>query len=128
MATAMPQFEQLKQKYRPVFETMSSFGVEVQDVHAESGKLFLKAVAPSELVKNRIWDSIKSVDPTYSDLVHDIQATSAEHMYTIKAGDTLSKISKHFYGDANEYMKIAKANNIGDPDKIQVGTTIVVPV
>lgn len=128
MATAMPQLEQLKEKYRRVFETMSTFDVEVQDVHAQEGKLFLKALAPSELVKNRIWDSIKQVDATFSDLVHDIQAKSAEHKYTIKSGDTLSKISKHFYGDANKYMKIAKANNIADPDKIQAGATIIIPV
>lgn len=128
MATAMPQLEQLKEKYRHVFDIMSTLEVEVQDVHVDGGKLFLKVLAPSELVKNRVWDSIKQVDPTYSDLVHDIQAKTVEHRYTIKSGDTLSKISKHFYGDANKYMKIANANNIADPDKIQAGATIIIPV
>lgn len=128
MATALPQLEQLKEKYRRVFDTMSTFDVELQDVHVDGGKLFLKALAPSELVKNRIWDSIKQADPNYPDLVHDIQAKTTEHRYTIKAGDTLSKISKHFYGDASKYMKIANANNIADPDKIQAGATIIIPV
>ncbi len=128
MATAMPQLEQLKEKYRRVFDTMSTFDVEVLDVHVAGGKLFLKVLAPSELVKNRIWDTIKQVDPTYADLAHDIQAKGAEHMYTIKPGDTLSKISKHFYGDAGKYMKIAQANNIADSNKIQAGATIVIPV
>src|SRR5512146_566292 len=128
MATAMPQLERLKDKYRRVFDTMSTFAVEVQDVHVEGGKLFLKALAPSELVKNRIWDSIKQVDPTYADLVHDIQANAGHHKYPIPPGDTLSKISKHVYADANQYMKIAKANNIANPDKIQAGATIIIPV
>ena len=44
-----------------------------------------------------------------------------EQTYTVKAGDNLSKISKLFYGDANQYPKIAKANNLADPDKIKVG-------
>ena len=30
--------------------------------------------------------------------------------YTVKSGDTLSKISKEFYGDANQYNKIFEAN------------------
>ena len=44
-----------------------------------------------------------------------------DQTYTVKAGDNLSKISKLFYGDANQYPKIAKANNLPDPDKIKVG-------
>ena len=44
--------------------------------------------------------------------------------YTVKAGDNLSKISKEFYGDPNEYMKIFYANRdkLSDPDKIQVAS------
>ncbi|HKO59658.1 MAG TPA: LysM peptidoglycan-binding domain-containing protein, partial [Pyrinomonadaceae bacterium] len=49
--------------------------------------------------------------------------------YTVKPGDTLSKISKQFYGDANEYMRIFYANKdtLKDPDKIQVGQELNVP-
>jgi nucleoid-associated protein YgaU len=47
----------------------------------------------------------------------------------VKAGDTLSKISKQYYGDANEYMRIFYANRdkLRDPDKIQVGQQLIVP-
>jgi nucleoid-associated protein YgaU len=47
----------------------------------------------------------------------------------VQAGDTLSKISKHFYGDANKYMKIYDANRdqLSDPNKIQVGQVLHVP-
>ena len=49
--------------------------------------------------------------------------------YTVKAGDTLSKISKQFYGDADEYMRIFYANRdqLNDPDKIQVGQQLAIP-
>ncbi|MGI8836725.1 MAG: LysM peptidoglycan-binding domain-containing protein, partial [Pyrinomonadaceae bacterium] len=49
--------------------------------------------------------------------------------YTVKAGDTLSKISKQQYGDANEYMGIFYANRdkLKDPDKIQVGQQLTIP-
>lgn len=49
--------------------------------------------------------------------------------YTIKSGDTLSKIAKEHYGDANAYTKIFEANRevIGDPDKIFPGQQIRIP-
>ena len=49
--------------------------------------------------------------------------------YTVKAGDTLSKIAKQFYGDAGKYMKIfdAKKGLLKDPDKIQVGQELAIP-
>lgn len=49
--------------------------------------------------------------------------------YTIVAGDTLSKIAKQFYGDANKYPLLFEANRevIKDPNKIYVGQTIRVP-
>ena len=72
---------------------------------------------------------IKSVDPTYSDLQHQIATTGgADQPYTIQSGDNLSKISKLFYGTPNKYQKIADANNIADPDKIRAGQSINIPV
>lgn len=49
--------------------------------------------------------------------------------YTIQSGDTLSKIAKEHYGDANAYNKIFEANRevIGDPDKIYPGQQIRIP-
>lgn len=120
--------ETLKAKYQPVVDVMQQFGTEIHNFHVQDGKLFLKATAPSELAKNRIWDAIKRVDPSFADLTHQIDAKPGEQKYTIKPGDTLSKISKQFYGDANQYMKIAKANGIANPDKIQAGATLTIPV
>ena len=48
-------------------------------------------------------------------------------MYIVKSGDNLSNISKSFYGTAGEYTKIAQANNISNPDKIQVGQKLKIP-
>jgi nucleoid-associated protein YgaU len=49
--------------------------------------------------------------------------------YTVQKGDTLSKISKQFYGDANKYKKIFDANRdqLKDPDKIQPGQVLRIP-
>nr|MBA3806640.1 LysM peptidoglycan-binding domain-containing protein [Acidobacteriota bacterium] len=49
--------------------------------------------------------------------------------YTVKSGDTLSKISKQFYGDSDDYMRIFYANRetLNDPNKIQVGQKLNIP-
>ncbi|MFN3596318.1 MAG: peptidoglycan-binding protein LysM [Rubricoccaceae bacterium] len=56
-------------------------------------------------------------------------ASASAQFYTIKSGDTLSKIAKEFYGDANAYDKIFEANRevIGHPDKIYPGQQIRIP-
>lgn len=54
---------------------------------------------------------------------------SAARKYTVQPGDALSKISKQFYGDANQYMKIFDANKdkLSDPDKIRAGIELSIP-
>ena len=50
-------------------------------------------------------------------------------VYTVESGDTLSHIALHYYGSAgrSSYMKIAEANGIDDPNKIQVGQRLKIP-
>jgi nucleoid-associated protein YgaU len=128
----MADLEQLKQKYAPVIESIQRFGeygATLDAVDLDGEKLHIKAEVPSTVVANRVWDYIKQVDPTYADLHHEIATTGgAEQPYTIKAGDTLSAISKLFYGNANKYPEIAKANGIADANTIRVGTAINLPV
>ena len=49
--------------------------------------------------------------------------------YTVKAGDSLSKIAKEFYGEANKYNQIFEANQpmLKDPDKIYPGQVLRIP-
>ena len=49
--------------------------------------------------------------------------------YTVKPGDTLSKIAKEFYGEANKYNQIFEANKpmLKDPDKIYPGQVLRIP-
>jgi nucleoid-associated protein YgaU len=49
--------------------------------------------------------------------------------YTVVAGDNLSKISKHYYGDPNQYMKIFDANKpmLSNPDRIYPGQKLRIP-
>lgn len=49
--------------------------------------------------------------------------------YTVQKGDTLSKIAKDFYGNANKYHQIFEANKpmLKDPDKIYPGQVLRIP-
>ena len=53
----------------------------------------------------------------------------AAQFYTVVKGDTLSKIAKEFYGNANEYPRIFEANKpmLTHPDKIYPGQNLRIP-
>jgi nucleoid-associated protein YgaU len=118
--------QELKNKYQPVADFMSGHGFLVQHFHVENGKVVLTAEAPTEYLKNQAWDEIKKVDAGFADLQHNLTVGSGA-MYVVKSGDNLSKISKSFYGNPNEYTKIAQANGISNPDKIQIGQELKIP-
>ena len=117
--------------------------IQFLNLHVENNKLFIKGIAPSESAKNKFWDQIKLVNPSADDITADISVDTGRAVgaaagggqglggqtYTVKAGDTLSKISREFYGSPNEYMRIFYANRdkLRDPDLIQVGQQLVIP-
>ena len=47
--------------------------------------------------------------------------------YTVKSGDTLWDIAVSHYGDGRQYRKIASANNIADPNRIDAGLELTIP-
>lgn len=133
----MPTFDELKAKYQTALDVVQKQQVSVHNLHLQDGKLFIKGTAPSLDAANKVWDEIKRINPRLDDITADFpvdasrQQRSAQRLstYTVKAGDTLSKISKEVYGSPNQYMKIFEANKdqLSDPDKIQVGQELKIP-
>ena len=132
----MASLEELKTKYAPALKKIEEQGVRLQNLHIQDNKLFIKGAAPTDAAKNEVWTAFKSVDRTYGDLTADITIDPClpppkpkEQAYTVQSGDTLSKISKQFYGDANRYMKIFDANKdqLKDPNTIKPGQTLRIP-
>ncbi len=139
---AQQRFNELKQRYQTVLTTADNEHIQFLNLHVQDNKLFIKGIAPSEDAKNKFWDQIKLVNPNADDITADLSVDSSRAVgaaagggqgsgqtYEVKSGDNLSKISKQFYGDANEYMRIFYANRdtLKDPDKIQVGQHLVIP-
>lgn len=135
----MASFDDLKAKYQSVLQVIQTQQVHMKNLHMEGSKLVMKGVAPSQDAANAVWNEIKRINPAADDISADFpidtnlktaqpQASSA-NIYVVKAGDTLSKISKQFYGNANDYMKIFDANRdkLSDPNKIQPGQELKIP-
>ncbi len=57
------QFETLKQKYQPVLDKIQQEGAQLLNVNMDGNQLYVKAIAVSEVSKDRIWNAIKAVDP-----------------------------------------------------------------
>lgn len=143
----MDRLEELKNKYQAALATIQQKGVKLTHLHVQDNKLFIQGAAPSEQVKDEVWNQIKAADASYSDLTCDLtvdpslapqqtQAAaasaggqSATRTYKVQSGDTLSKIAKDFYGNANEYNRIFEANRdkLESPDKIRPGQELVIP-
>ncbi len=66
--------------------------------------------------------------PDFSD-VQSGSSSTAVKIYEVKSGDTLSKIAKAEYGNANDYMIIFEANKdiLKDPNKIYPGQKLKIP-
>lgn len=72
--------------------------------------------------------NVHSVEHVNDNITVDAPAEEARY-YTVKSGDTLSKISKEMYGDANRYNEIFEANQpmLSSPDRIYPGQMLRVP-
>ncbi len=129
----MADFEQLKAKYQSVIDVAKAQGVSLKNVNIEGDKLLIRGAAPNQDIKNAVWEQIKKVDAKYADLTADISIDSSlpvpTRIHEVASGETLSKIAKQYYGDANKYMKIFDANKdqLKDPDKIRVGQKLKIP-
>ena len=88
-------------------------------------------VAPDQATKEKIalcCGNVAGVAKVNNMMSVDQSAPEATY-YTVVSGDTLSKISKPNYGDANKYMVIFEANKpmLSAPNKIYPGQVLRIP-
>ena len=124
----------LRDKYNHAIQTAKGFGMQ-GSADERDGKLHLHGTVQTQDQANKIWDAIKTVPSWQQEVVADIKAAGApagsqtQLTYTVKAGDTLSKIAKEHLGNANAYMDIFNENKdqLSDPDKIKPGQVLKIP-
>src|SRR5689334_21739726 len=126
----------LRDKYAAAIDTAKSVRMQ-GSADERDGKLHFHGTTASQSGANKIWDAIKTLPGWSRDIVADIKAApgasaavgatasgaadQSQRTYTVKAGDTLSKIAKEMVGDANSYMDIFNANKdqLHDPNQIK---------
>jgi len=127
----------LRDKYAYAIQTAKGFRMQGA-AEERDGKLHFHGTVESQDEANKIWDAIKTIPDWQQDVVADIKATGTgasagssghERTYTVKAGDTLSKIAKDMLGSANAYMDIFNANRdqLNDPNVIKPGQVLKIP-
>jgi nucleoid-associated protein YgaU len=128
----------LREKYNHAIQTAKGFRME-GSADERDGKLHFKGTVKNQDEANRIWDAIKTVPEWRNDIIGDIRvvenapapaaASAAATTYTVKAGDTLSKIAQQLLGSASAYTAIFEANRdqLTDPDKIKPGQVLKIP-
>ena len=121
----------LRDKYNHAIQTAKGLHME-GSAQERDGKLYFTGMVKNQDEVNTIWDAIKTVPDWRNDIIGEIKidpnAPQVE-TYTVKAGDTLSKIAREHLGDANAYIKIFNANKdqLSDPDKIKPGQVLKIP-
>ena len=96
-----------------------------------SATVTVMGVAPDQQTREKIVLCCGNVSGVshVDDQMSVLETYDESRWYTVVRGDTLSKISKEFYGDANKYMKIFEANKpmLSHPDKIYPGQMLRLP-
>lgn len=121
-----------------LLKVVQQMGFQVEDlsVRVDGDKATVKGKARSQEDREKIvllignHEGIASVDDQLT-VGGAAPAASAGpgQFYTVQPGDTLSKIAKQHYGDANAYMQIFEANRplLKDPDEIYPGQVLRIP-
>lgn len=122
----------VKEKYQPVLDLGEKLEVKNGDVVVEGDILKIKGMTKTQYEKNILWDKIKEIGGEHpSDIKANItvEDDSVYAMHTVKSGESLSKIAKHYYGDPMKYTKIFDANTniLKDPNVIHPDQVLKIP-
>ncbi len=121
----------LKEKYEGVLKLGELLKVQDGYVEEKDGKLHIGGVATYAGDKDQLWDKIKTYPNWESEILADIKVANHDIYghYTVRPGDTLSKIAKLHLGKASAYMKIFELNRdiLDNPNLIKVGQKLKLP-
>lgn len=122
----------VQSKYQPVLDLGNEIGIQGATVAEENGVLKVSGTVQNGYEKNVLWDRIKEIGgDAPGDIIADIQVAQTAYYakHTVKSGESLSKIAKHYYGDMMKYKQIFEANRsiLDNPDQIEVGQELIIP-
>ncbi len=122
----------LRGKYQQLIDTATTSGVTDLEVRQQENVLYIDGSAPSDTVKQQLWDVYNQIDPDYrsGDLIMNInvngEAAPSTQEYTVQKGDNLSKIGKQYGVSWQEIYEVNK-DQVTNPDLIQPGWKLRIP-
>ena len=120
--------DDLKLKYQSVLNEVTAKGVSLTHLHEQDGKLVMQGAAPTEAIKNDIWNAIKACDADWAnsmtcDLSVDTSLPVPQKTYTVVGGDSLWKIAAGELGNGAKFHDIIAAN----PGKLKDEHSVIHP-
>ena len=121
----------LQSKYASLISAAKSKAVGDLQVTEKDNVLYIDGQVGSSTDKDALWAIYNQADPDYraGDVRLNLEVTEAanEQTYTVKSGDTLSKIASQ-YGIKWKDIFEANKDQIKNPDLIQPGWRLKIPV
>ncbi len=109
-----------------IADSLVADSLKIDSVEADS-------VVPKAAVAESVKPVVKSVDKSVvkpivkSATKPAVKPAERPKTYTMKNGDTLTKLARRFYGDASYAIDIINANNFSDPNNVHIGTVVILP-
>ena len=120
----------LRDKYQSLIAMAESNGVADLNIQEQDNVLHIHGTAPSEAVKQQLWDEYNRLDPDMrsGDVVMNLEvAAGSEVFYTVVSGDSLSKIATKYPGVTWQKIFEANRDQIKNPDLIHPGQKLRIP-
>ena len=124
----------LQDKYKALIDHANSAGLSNLQITEQDNVLYITGAAPSEEVKQKLWDTYEKLDPEFrsADARLDISVAGGgggggEQIYEVKSGDSLSKIAKNYPGLTWQQIYEANKDQIKDPNLIHPGQKLKIP-
>ena len=122
----------IREKYSELINLAEANGVSDLKINEQNNVLYVSGTASSDEVKRKIWAAYEKADPNMraGDLVLDISVTETpgQQTYTVKSGDSLSKIAGNYNGITWQQIFEANKDQISDPNLIHPGQVLKIPV
>jgi nucleoid-associated protein YgaU len=128
--------ETVEEKQANAFELISlikKMGLEVEnlEVQIEGEKVIVSGSTADQATREKVILTVGNVEGVseVEDNIQVVVPAPEAQFHTVVSGDTLSKIAKHFYGNAMKYPVIFEANQpmLSHPDKIYPGQVLRIP-
>ena len=119
------------EKYKDLDALAGKLGIQGFSMAESGGKVSITGKATYQLEKDLLWDGIKKHAGWENEVSADIKVekTDVFGYWVVQPGESLSKIAKSVYDNANRYMDIFNANTdqLKDPNMIHPGQKLVIP-